>query len=314
VGQGSERVRVSASQAPEIVSQLARNLAAAALGPLRERTRKLGIEGDPAIAVEALDRLAPGLAALGGSGVAGSRVLELGPGRTPDLMVAVLLAGASSATALDTTMQVPLDAADTARYSGLLDELARPGREQLLGALGTSAPALRARFEELHASRLPISAAAYDGAHVPLPDGGVELILSKSVLEHVRLGDVATLIAEMTRVLAPGGVMVHAIDLRDHLHIDGDDRVSGDWLTALRYPPPLFEAMFSRRATSINRLREPQWRALFEIPELEVTDWRTSDFPLGPGFDRSRLQPPWSTLPEHVLRVGFIRMAARRRA
>jgi SAM-dependent methyltransferase len=47
-----------------------------------------------------------------------------------------------------------------------------------------------------------------------LPDDGVDLIYSRMTLEHV--DDPEALSAEMARVLAPGGVMLHRVDFRDH--------------------------------------------------------------------------------------------------
>lgn len=47
-----------------------------------------------------------------------------------------------------------------------------------------------------------------------LPDGGVDLIYSRMTLEHV--DDPEALSREMARVLAPGGVMLHRVDFRDH--------------------------------------------------------------------------------------------------
>jgi SAM-dependent methyltransferase len=44
--------------------------------------------------------------------------------------------------------------------------------------------------------------------------GSVDLVLSHSVLEHVR--DLASTIAELDRVMAPSGIMLHAVDYRDH--------------------------------------------------------------------------------------------------
>lgn len=44
--------------------------------------------------------------------------------------------------------------------------------------------------------------------------GEVDLVLSHAVLEHVR--DPAGILAELDRVLAPKGFMLHAVDYRDH--------------------------------------------------------------------------------------------------
>jgi SAM-dependent methyltransferase len=47
-----------------------------------------------------------------------------------------------------------------------------------------------------------------------IASGSVDLVLSHSVLEHVR--DLASTIAELDRVMAPSGIMLHAVDYRDH--------------------------------------------------------------------------------------------------
>jgi SAM-dependent methyltransferase len=46
------------------------------------------------------------------------------------------------------------------------------------------------------------------------PDASADIIVSNSVLEHV--ADTKALFAELARLLAPGGVMVHRVDYRDH--------------------------------------------------------------------------------------------------
>lgn len=47
-----------------------------------------------------------------------------------------------------------------------------------------------------------------------VPAGSVDLVVSHSVLEHVR--DFGATLAELDRVLAPSGLMLHAVDYRDH--------------------------------------------------------------------------------------------------
>ena len=42
----------------------------------------------------------------------------------------------------------------------------------------------------------------------------MDVVLSNSVLEHVQ--DLPALFAELARILAPGGVMLHRVDYRDH--------------------------------------------------------------------------------------------------
>lgn len=48
---------------------------------------------------------------------------------------------------------------------------------------------------------------AYDGRHIPFPDQTFDIVFSSNVLEHVT--ELEPLLAEMRRVLKPGGLSVH---------------------------------------------------------------------------------------------------------
>jgi SAM-dependent methyltransferase len=50
-----------------------------------------------------------------------------------------------------------------------------------------------------------------------IPDASVDLLFSHATLEHVPAGDLAELMHQTRRILKPGGVVSHQIDLRDHL-------------------------------------------------------------------------------------------------
>lgn len=62
-----------------------------------------------------------------------------------------------------------------------------------------------------------------------LPDGCVDLIYSRMTLEHV--DDPAALSAEMARVLAPDGVMLHRVDFRDHTGLIEQVTIHFDFLS-----------------------------------------------------------------------------------
>jgi len=58
-----------------------------------------------------------------------------------------------------------------------------------------------------HTSYFPVT--YYDGRHIPFGDQSFDVVFSSNVLEHVPAKTLPILLAEMRRVLKPGGVMVH---------------------------------------------------------------------------------------------------------
>ncbi len=271
-------------------SNVAKNLAAPLLTSLRKRRGSYGLDGDPAAIEEVAQRVID-LAQEGGVTLPGSSILELGPGRTPDLGLLLRSWGADRILSLDTTLQIGPTEVDAAAQRIAAGQQGIAGGEEL--RKGT-------RFE------------AYDGASIPTNDGAFDLAFSKSVLEHVRLRQVSPLLRELTRALRPGGVMVHIIDLRDHMFIDGDHAVTGNWLKALEYRERSFNLMFSNRSTYINRLRSEEWRRAFAGPGLEIVRWDESRLPLDESFRREALDRRWRNLAEDDLRVAWVTMVARK--
>lgn len=249
-----------------IAKNMLSNAIAPALASVLRHRGSLGMDDDPDQIASTLERLQPGIDALGG--FVDRDVLELGSGRTAGLLKRMIAAGARSGTGIDPHLAV---------------------------TEGEPARFLR-----------------YDGRHIPLPSGSIDLVVSKSVLEHVRPRDVEPLVANTFRVLRPGGGAVHIIDLRDHMFIGGEEIVTGDWLDALRYSEPLYRAMFSNKQVAINRLREPDWLALFQRQHFEIVHWEATRFPLPAGFDRDRLRPEFRRLSSETLSIGYLTATIRR--
>ena len=287
-----------------IASNICKNALAPIILPLARRRGSLGMDGDLDAVCAALQGMVPGIEALG-LDVRDRHVLELGAGRTPDIAIAFALLGARRVTSLDTRVQVPDDWRSSDRQGALEREL-RDGRlVPLRAALGVEAAHVGGAGT---LGELPVTFAAYAGDRLPLPDESVDLVVSKSVMEHVGADAVGALAADMRRVLRPGGGMVHLIDLRDHMRI-ADDDVVGDWLDALRYPEPLFRAMFNRRSTSINRLRSCEWRELLSRDGWDIRMWSERRYPFGAGFDREDLAARWRQLSPDELAIGQIAVA-----
>jgi SAM-dependent methyltransferase len=268
-----------------VVRNVCKNAAAPILLPLARGRGSLGMDGDFEAVGRVFEDVRQAIEQMDFA-LAGRDVLELGPGRTAELSMALALSGAATVTGLDTRVQVPAGWDEPERWQSLATALGRDGTAANPGA---------------------VSFRVYDGRSIPAADASVDLIVSKSVLEHVDADAVNPLVADMWRALRPGGAMVHYIDLRDHMWIDGDE-VRGDWLDALRYSEPLFKAMFSRRSTSINRLRSSEWRRLFEETGFAVRLWDERRYELPSGFDSAELAPRWRGLPEAELAVGQLRV------
>lgn len=289
------------SRAAYIASNIAKNAAAPLVLPRMRDRGSLGMDGLPHFVIATLDQLGRGLETLDFS-LRDSVVLELGPGRTPEVALAFALAGAGAVTGLDSTLQIPPDWQQ--RANTVRELLQAPGCRRFRPS--------PQRQGDVHQAASRVSFLAYDGIALPLPDACTDLIVSKSVLEHVASAHVGRLIDEMSRVLRPGGAMVHMIDLRDHMFIDADC-VTGDWLDALRYPPSVFAAMFSNRSTSINRLRACEWCELLEARGFELAGVERHRYALPDGFACDRLRPPWRSMSPDELQIGQVLIPARLR-
>ena len=115
----------------------------------------------------------------------------------------------------------------------------------------------------------------------PVPDASVHLLTSRSVLEHVT--ETERCFDAMTRVMAPGGVMFHWIDLS--AHDDGDP-------FAFYYEPPATNG--ARRSDGLNGLRLSDYLAAFRargfacrvVDPVLITDYDLHRRPLLPRYQR----------------------------
>jgi SAM-dependent methyltransferase len=295
-------------------SSIGLNLVKNALAPvvvkLHPGRGTLGMDGDHGAIADTLEWLALPIEELDVS-FAGAQVLELGPGRTPQVCGAAVLAGAAAATGIDVVRYLDRESDRAERLAPLLDIISSGRADTWCRATGTEIGQARRRAASFGA-RWPVSFSTFDGQVLPIPDTSVDLVISKSALEHVPWRQVEPQLTDLYRVLRPGGVMVHIIDLRDHFHTKGDDEVIGDWLEALRYPQKLFDAMFSNRSTNINRLRASEWLDVFADAGFETEYEERKVFPLPDDFDPSRLQARWRGLDRSELEVGYFTVGLRK--
>ena len=142
----------------------------------------------------------------------GARVLEIGPGYTLACGIALVCEGAARYVAVD---MFPILSRSPTLYARLRRLLAdRSGgdggralaRFDALVGLSGEEVALAGPELEVHC---PV-----DAACMPFPDASFDVVLSLACFEHLR--DPAGVARECRRVLAPGGVGLHQVDMRDH--------------------------------------------------------------------------------------------------
>lgn len=196
-----------------------------------------------------------------GTDIDGKVLLEIGTSKLPGLPLACLLDGclhyhANNIFAVDDFVHPD--------YAGVL-ELVMAGTgiapverfKAILSDEWHDGVPVRALRPEHFSNHSPVPAQNLD-----LPDGSVDICFSVSVLEHVdRPREV---IATLHRMLRPGGLCVHTIDLRDHR----------DFHRPLAF---LAEADYPQACGTENRLRASDFIALFQDAGFETAFVRYMD-------------------------------------
>ena len=198
--------------------------------------------------------------------------LELGAGWYPVVPIALYLYGAetirtaditllSDAGHLRTTISKFLEYAERGRLTTWLSF--RPDRlEQLRALVAGDKPA---DFETL-ARTLHIEYLIQDARHLPLPDGSIDLVHSNNTFEHIYPDILIDLLREFKRVVRPGGVQSHFIDLSDHFaHFDTSITI----YHFLRFSPAAWR-WIDNSIQPLNRLRITDYRRLYREAGIAV--------------------------------------------
>jgi hypothetical protein len=136
-----------------------------------------------------------------------------------------------------------------------------------------------------------------------IPAGAADIVLSTSVLEHVRRHEFDALVAETFRILRPGGTGHHSVDLMDHL---------GGALNHLRFSKKVWEgSLFANSGFYTNRLCFEEVLATMRAAGFEVAVRQIARWPLVP-TSRRLLAAPFRDLPEEDLRIANFDVLLRR--
>ena len=218
--------------------------------------------------------------------LSGKTVLELGPG---DSIATAVIAAAHGAKAI---------LVDTGRY-------VRPDIAPCI-ELGQSLSEMGLRPPDLSACAGVDEVLALCGAQY-MTDGlaslkrieaqSVDWMFSQAVLEHVRRREFVDTMRECRRILKPGGIGSHKVDLRDHL---------SDALNTLRFGERIWESeLFAQSGFYTNRIRFGEMseffrQAGFDVEVTGVRRWSSLPTP------RNRLAHEYREMPGDDLCVsGF---------
>lgn len=215
----------------------------------------------------------------------GFTVLELGPGDTLFSAVIARAYGAGHCYLVDIG------------HYARSDVLPYQAMANWLNHIGLVAPAIAGATNLTEV--LSICRAQYlnKGLHSlkEIPDSSVDFIWSEAVLEHIRANDFHELMHQLRRILRPGGICSHEVDLKDHL---------GGALNNLRFSSRIWESNFlARSGFYTNRIRYGEMLRGFVQAGFDVDVLRTERFATLP-TPRESLAPEYRSLPEDDLLVS----------
>ena len=200
-----------------------------------------------------------------GGDVDGATLLEVGSGRTLNIPIGLWLCGASRVVTVDANRyHRPELTLETVTWLSR----SRDRVESLLDDAGVPAARVRERLDAL-AGASTLGAvqgctgisyvAPCDARALPLIPGSVDIHFSTNVLEHVPADVILGILGEAARVLKPGGLLAHRVDLSDHFS-HGDPRISS--INFLRFSESEWSRIAGNRFMYQNRLRADDYERL----------------------------------------------------
>ncbi len=192
----------------------------------------------------------------GAHGIGLDTVLEVGSGWVPTIPHMLKACGAGRVVLTDVERL-----ADPATFRFARDFVAR-SLDRIAKVTGAAPEVLRANLARPDDFDYRCPPRTQD-----LPGDSVDLIYSRTVLEHIPEPVLVELTAEWARLLKPGGHCVHIIDNSDHFE-HRDKRLSR--LNFLTVPDWAWRLACLNRQNYQNRMRHSEYVALFEASSLDL--------------------------------------------
>ena len=211
----------------------------------------------------------------------GSEVLEIGTGYVHWSALILKLMADVNATLFDVVDNRFLDVFKmyAAELAPQLETLGLPSNrlEEARSILASLSDA--SSFDEVYADLSWKYIIDEAGTMAGLPADSFDFVVSSDVLEHIDRDIVGSFVDQMFRLVKPGGLVLHAIDLCDHLSYFDPKAPAKAYC---RFDGPTWDRWFNSKTQYINRIQRPQWLSLFEragfecVAEEPVSDleWR----------------------------------------
>jgi SAM-dependent methyltransferase len=199
--------------------------------------------------------------------------LEIGPGRSLNLPIALWLCGADRVICIDVNPYL--------KSTIVFNNLAYIGsnQESVLALFGQFAaqPLFRERWEKLMLIRDDMKAllaltgieyrAPADASHMSISDQSVDYYLSFNVLEYIPHDLLTEILQESMRILKHRGLHIHSIDLSDWFAVS-DGSITG--INFLRFSERQWRWYAGNRYMYQNRLRIDDYQNLFNQAGLNI--------------------------------------------
>lgn len=89
---------------------------------------------------------------------------------------------------------------------------------------------------------------------LPLDNNSQDVIVTRPVLQHIHIRFLPDMIKETWRVLMPGGIAIHRINLHDEYAQDDPNATA---INCLKYPSWIWDNFINNRIKYVNQERYP---------------------------------------------------------
>ncbi|NUO18830.1 methyltransferase domain-containing protein [bacterium] len=139
--------------------------------------------------------------------------------------------------------------------------------------------------------------------------GTCDVVYSTAVFEHIYVADVIETLKQIHRVLKPGGVTTHVIDLKDHFAYYQPGLPYNHFL---RFSESEWMKWAGNPMSFTNRLLASDWERLFRDSGLDVVQFEEVIETSLPEMDKGLLHEDFRHRSERDLRVGELHVIARK--